>query len=95
MDDGKLLNRDGTITILGTAYDFPDADGLGKWDYRTVGKDTELWISAYVREGAAVSRMQSCLTRGARGKIELDGKPLRDEDREKAELIFRNVGKRA
>jgi hypothetical protein len=93
MESEKLLNSDGTITILGTAYDFPSRNELTKWDYKTSGKEVELWISAYVHEGAAVFRMQSCLTRGTRGKLELDGKPLKGEDREKAELIFGNLEK--
>ena len=93
MTDEKLLNGDGTITIRGTAYDFPSREDLTDRDCVEKGKEVELWISAYVREGAEVSMMQSCLTRCARGKLELDGKPLKGEDRDKAELIFRNVAK--
>lgn len=95
MDDGKLLNRDGTITIQGTAYDFPTRDGLSKWDYRVNGKEIEVWISAYVYEGAVIFRFQSCLKMGVRGKLELDGKPLKGKDKEKAELIFGNIAKTA
>lgn len=88
------LNKDGTITISGVVFDFPQKEDLKKWDYKKQDKKTtELWLSSYHNEGDAVVCWQYCFIRGAYNKITMDGTSLKGEDKEKVAYVFEELEK--
>ena len=89
-----FLNKDGTITILGINFSFPKKENLNKWDYGIDKKEKEsfVWLEHYHSEGNAIMLWQYNLKRIKGGKIFLDDKPLKKEDKEKAEYIFKELG---